>query len=145
MDRETYYYAIYCLMPNYGSDGECGDGSFAARYNERRALAIFVRNGAGDNARLLFERADQEIGVIRVADKPELTQTSSGMLLYTYIESGNFSLQGMDANQAWMTIRDIARQLDIPVEIDFEWRDKDGVEDVATRGRKARLSHSPKQ
>ena len=70
-------------MPNYGSEGKCGNGSiFAAQSNERRALAIFVRNGASDNARLLFERADQKIGVIRVADKPELVPTPAGRLLY---------------------------------------------------------------
>ena len=81
MER-SYYYAIYCLMPNYGSEGKCGDGSFAARYNERRALAIFVRHGAGENARLVFERADQEIAVIRVAGKSEIVPTPAGRLLY---------------------------------------------------------------
>ena len=63
---------------------------------------------------------------------------------YTYVESGNFALQGMDANQAWRAIRDLAGQLDIPVAVEFEWRDKD---DVATenRGRKARLSSLRKE
>ena len=63
---------------------------------------------------------------------------------YTYVESGNFALQGMDANQAWRVIRDLAGQLDIPVTVDFEWRDKDDVA-PENRGRKARLSSHRKE
>ena len=48
----------------------------------------------------------------------------------------NLALQGMDANQAWRAIRDLTGQLDIPVAVEFEWRDK---EDVATENRAGRL------
>ena len=63
---------------------------------------------------------------------------------YTYVESGNFALQGMDANQAWRAIRDLAGQLDIAVAVEFEWRDKDDVA-AENRGRKAKLSSLRKE
>jgi hypothetical protein len=50
----------------------------------------------------------------------------------------------MDANQAWRAIRDLAGQLDIPVAVEFEWRDKDDVA-AENRGRKARLSSLRKE
>lgn len=45
VDEQTYYYALYCLIPNHAPDeGKCDDGSFNSRYNRWRALAVFVRD-----------------------------------------------------------------------------------------------------
>jgi putative endonuclease len=82
VDGETYYYALYCLIPSYTTEkGECGDDSFIARYHRARGLAVFVRNPSRENARLLFERVDPEIGTVYY-EKPEIVHNPAGTLLY---------------------------------------------------------------
>jgi hypothetical protein len=82
VDGETYYYAIYCLIPSDTTEnGECGDYSFIARYHRARGLAVFVRNPSSENARLLFERVDREIAMV-YSEKPEIVRNSAGTLLY---------------------------------------------------------------
>jgi hypothetical protein len=81
VDGETYYYATYCLIPNYTTEkGECGDDSFIARYHRSRGLAVFVRSPSSENARLLFERVDADIGIVYFV-KPEILQNGAGLLL----------------------------------------------------------------
>jgi hypothetical protein len=82
VDGETYYYAIYCLIPSYTTEkGECGDDSFIARYHRARGSAVFVRNPSSENARLLFERVEREIATV-YSEKPEIVRNSAGTLLY---------------------------------------------------------------
>ena len=82
VDRQRYYYAIYCLVPSdTTTQGECGDDSFIARYHRQRALAIFARDSSGENTQLVFERASPEIGAV-LYEKPELIQNAAGTLLY---------------------------------------------------------------
>ena len=64
-----------------------------------------------------------------------LPRSSGGI---TYITNGDFAIQGMDANQAWLSILTVARELKLPVVVEFEWRDKDGAKHA---GRRGRLSH----
>lgn len=65
-DGQTYYYALYCLIPNYAPDkGQCNDGSFNASYHRQRGLAIFVHDASSSSARLLFERVAGDIGSLR--------------------------------------------------------------------------------
>jgi len=77
----TYYYALYCIIPNYVEAGSCGDSSFAAASHRRRGLAVFVRNPASPRAELLFERASIEIAS-QYSDKPEIIRNRFGTLLY---------------------------------------------------------------
>jgi len=82
VDGETYYYAIYCIIPNYTTEkSECGDESLDARYHRARGSAVFVRKASSENARLLFESVAREIGTIRT-EKPEIIHSSAGTLLY---------------------------------------------------------------
>jgi hypothetical protein len=54
VNGQTYYYATYCLIPNYAVDkGVCGDDSFNAPYYQQRGLAIFERRPSTESATLL--------------------------------------------------------------------------------------------
>jgi hypothetical protein len=46
---------------------------------------------------------------------------------YTYLDDVNLSVQGQDANAACRGIVAIARNLKMPVHLEFMWRDKDGA------------------
>lgn len=79
---QTFYYAIYCLLPNWAGSGEkCGDGSFAARYHGARALALFFRDAGGGNARLFLARSSAEMGIF-FYEKPEIVRHAADMFLY---------------------------------------------------------------
>ena len=47
---------------------------------------------------------------------------------YHYLPEVNFSVQGQDANAAWRGVAFIAQNLNVPVEVSFLWRNKDGAE-----------------
>jgi hypothetical protein len=82
VDGETNYYAIYCLIQNSAPPAKCGDGSFDAQYGDRRALAIFARNGSTETARLLFERTAEDVWLVHFREKPQMARTPAGTLLY---------------------------------------------------------------
>jgi hypothetical protein len=86
-DGQAYYYALYCLIPNYATDkGECNDGSLNARYHQHRGLAVFVHDASSSKARLLFERVAGEIGST-IYEQPRIIKATTGTLLYLPIES----------------------------------------------------------
>ena len=41
--------------------------------------------------------------------------------------AGGISVQGVDAHDAWRIAYGLARKLSLPVEMIFEWRDKEGA------------------
>jgi hypothetical protein len=108
-DGETYHYALYCLVPNDAPDrGRCNDGSFNADYHRQRGLAVFVREARSGNARLLFERVDGEVGLMRY-EKPRIIRAAAGTLLYLPIAyDGTGHLNGSEyflrANGGWEPI-----------------------------------------
>jgi len=59
---------------------------------------------------------------------------------YSYIADSGFSIQGVDANDAWRILFDLARKLDVALCADFKWREKEGA---AFPGKKARLTWQP--
>jgi hypothetical protein len=82
IDGQTYYYALYCLIPNLASGkGSCNDDSFNARYYRERGLAIFVADALNGNASLLFERVEGEIGRLRYS-QPQIIKPGAETLLY---------------------------------------------------------------
>jgi len=82
IDGKTYYYALYCLIPNLApGKGTCNDDSFNARYYRERGLAIFVGDASNDHASLLFERVEGEIGSLRYS-QPQIIKPAAGILLY---------------------------------------------------------------
>jgi hypothetical protein len=82
VDGDIYFYALYCLIRNDDTNkGKCGDDSFNGRYYRHRGLAIFTRGSTAEYARLLFERASNDIGVL-FYQKPQIIQSGAGVLLY---------------------------------------------------------------
>lgn len=59
---------------------------------------------------------------------------------FNYLPETNISVQGVDANLAWRNTLHLAKNLEVPIEIYFEWRDKEGA---AYRGEKAKLTWLP--
>jgi len=59
---------------------------------------------------------------------------------FHYIPEADISLQGLDANLAWTHSLGLARHLRLPVEVKFEWREKEGA---ANPGRVAMLQWTP--
>jgi hypothetical protein len=56
---------------------------------------------------------------------------------YTFIPEIGLSIQGQTANSAWRGAFHIARQLSIPIEVQFLWRDKEGAAFPGMTGRLA--------
>jgi hypothetical protein len=54
---------------------------------------------------------------------------------FSYLPKGDFSIQGLDSNLAWDASIRIARQLEIPVEVEFEWLTKERAAHPGERGR----------
>ena len=82
VEGQKYYYALYCLIPNFVPDNsKCGDGSLSAHFYSQRALAIFTSASAGGPLRLVFERANGDIGALFYLE-PEILRTAVGTILY---------------------------------------------------------------
>ncbi len=60
---------------------------------------------------------------------------------FHYVPDANISIQNVDANVAWRHVLHLARQLKVPVQVDFEWRN---VEGAAKPGQRGSLSWSPR-
>jgi hypothetical protein len=105
VDGRTYYYALYCLIPNYSKGKEtCGSGT----YYRSRGLAVFVQEGAGNTAQLVFERASSEIGMY-VYEKPQIIRNGAGTVLMLAIRldgtgAGNASEYYARKDGAWQRI-----------------------------------------
>ena len=59
---------------------------------------------------------------------------------YKYYPQYGMSIQGMDSNYAWRNTLALARQLDVPIEVNFQWYDK---EEATYPGQKGRLLYRP--
>jgi hypothetical protein len=59
---------------------------------------------------------------------------------FHFLPEVNISVQGVDANLAWRNTLHLAKSLKVPVEVWFEWRDKEGA---AYPGEIGKLSWSP--
>jgi hypothetical protein len=107
--NQVLHYTLYCLMPTYTrADATCAGDSFEARYHRARALAVFAGESSGDNVRLLFERAEPEIGTIYYA-KPEIVRHGADTLLHLPIAvdgtgHGNASEYYLRRADAWERI-----------------------------------------
>ncbi len=95
VDADTYYYAIYCLIPNWRNinEGHCGDDSVNAVSHRTTALAVFSAAPSQAGLQLAFERASGEIGVY-VYLQPSIVQSAAGTLLHlsiAYAGTGNIN------------------------------------------------------
>ncbi|MBG1259328.1 T4SS efffector SepA family protein [Nostoc commune] len=60
---------------------------------------------------------------------------------FHYLPEVNISIQGVDSNLAWRNTLHLMKNLKMPIEIHFEWRDKEGA---AHPGEKGKLIWSTK-
>lgn len=82
VDRQTLYFAVYCIIPNdVLNKGKCDSESENARYYQERGLAIFVRNNADGRIQLLFERAGLDLGLLYY-ERPRFLNMAAGTMLY---------------------------------------------------------------
>ncbi len=78
----TYYYVIYCIIPDYSSGpGKCGEESFPGQYYRERGLGIFVEEGAGNQTKLFLERGEPDIG-LNVYEKPVVVKNQFGTFMH---------------------------------------------------------------
>jgi hypothetical protein len=61
---------------------------------------------------------------------------------FRYLPEENISVQGVSAREAWRNALHLARDLNVPIEVTFEWLPK---EEAAYPGKKGRISWSPEQ
>jgi hypothetical protein len=61
---------------------------------------------------------------------------------YAYVRDGDFSVQGLDSNLAWESSLRLAREIRIPLRVEFVWLNKDGA---AHPGHRGILAWSPDQ
>jgi hypothetical protein len=80
VDGRLYYYALYCLVPSSNTQ-PCSTHNYGAE-----AVAIFVRDSALDEARLVLERSSKPIGR-EVYHKPEMTIGAAGTYLTVWATS----------------------------------------------------------
>ncbi len=76
-------------------------------------------------ARLAHERAYQALGSFDALQRATTARIQKGRFEdqgYVYLHSIDISLQGMDANQSWNSVAELARQMRVPVEAHFQWR-----------------------
>src|SRR5687768_5895998 len=95
VDGETYYYAIYCLIPaaSDADSGKCGDDSFSAQYHRARGLAVFARATSERDVRLIFERVSGDLGMYAYRE-PVMAPSAVGTLLQLAIAfdgTGNYN------------------------------------------------------
>ena len=126
--NRTLLYAIYCIMPGWTKDGtRCGSESVGAGYHRARALAVFSRDETQSTARLLFSRAEPEIGILPY-EKPRLVRTAAGIILHLPIVvdgtgHGNSSEYYLGHNGEWERIdseswvKDVVARLPAGLEI----------------------------
>ena len=53
---------------------------------------------------------------------------------FKYVPESKFSIQGLDSNLAWASSLRLAKKLDVPIEIEFEWYLKEGAAYPGKRG-----------
>lgn len=113
---------------------------------------IKVRLGDREMTRTNWNRLAQEVhvlGIESLGSFEKLSQATPANVAkgkrvdngYTYLPNANFSLQGMDARNSWLSSLAIARALSIEIEVLFEWIDKP---EAAYPGEKGRVKWEPK-
>jgi hypothetical protein len=111
VEGKTYYYALYCLIPNWAvAKGKCdaGSDSFNARLYSHQAVAIFVKENAADSVRLAYEQSSLELGMYHY-EKPTLLHNASGVILHVHTEltgtgHGNASQYFLHDPRGWHRI-----------------------------------------
>lgn len=81
-------------------------------------------------------------GAIQKASGANLRQGKYEDNGYKYLPSADLSIQGVGADLAWDHCLRLARAINVPITVTFEWRDKEGA---AHRGKRGILEWNPKE
>jgi len=126
--QQTYYYALYCLMPNYEpTQAKCGGDSYPALSRRQNGMAVFVGNTANARVALLFERIGDQWSTL-IYDQPQILKVAAGTLLYLPIRvdgTGHFNVSDyfIRDNGTWKPVeaegwlKDLAKRLPAGLEI----------------------------
>ncbi|MBE0658192.1 MAG: hypothetical protein IH602_10915 [Bryobacteraceae bacterium] len=83
VEGDRYYYAAYCLMPNYvDKESKCGDKSFSASSNSHRGMAILARDRLSGTTRVVYRIVGAEIGLFHFRKKPLIVRHGGETLLW---------------------------------------------------------------
>jgi hypothetical protein len=53
---------------------------------------------------------------------------------FKYVPEAGLSIQGLDSNLSWSSALRLAKKLSVPIEVEFEWHEKDGAANPGKRG-----------
>jgi hypothetical protein len=99
--------------------------------------------------RIKSQRRGMHTHLIRLIPKERLAKTDEARRLiivnfvpgekkdegYRFVPELGISVQGQDAKDSWKGASHIAKQLGVPVEVEFLWRMKEGAEFPGVTGR----------
>ena len=98
-------------------------------------------NGILDRLHVLGRERLGSFAALRAASGANLKDEKYTNDGYRYLPEINVSIQGVDSNLAWSHSLGLARALDVPIEVKFMWRQKEGA---ARPGETAVLRWAPK-
>jgi hypothetical protein len=97
-------------------------------------------NGVLDYLHVLARQRLNSFDALRRASGANVREGRYEESGYRYLPEADLSIQGVDANLAWDHSLGLARTLDVPIQVRFEWRHKEGA---ARPGEVAILEWSP--
>jgi len=97
-------------------------------------------NGLMDHLHVMALKRLGSFDALRRATAANLREGKYEESGYRYLPEAGFSIQGVDANLAWDHSLRVARALETPIEVRFEWRHKEGA---ARPGEEALLTWAP--
>lgn len=84
-------------------------------------------NGVLDYLHVLARQRFENFELVRRATGANVREGRYEESGYRYIPEADLSIQGVDANDGWDHSLRLARALEIPLEVRFEWREKEGA------------------
>ncbi len=101
VDGQSYYYAIYCLMPGYSmGEGGCRSKSYTAQIYRARAMAVFVADREAGSAGVWKEFSNPDIGLMWY-DKPQLIVNPFGTILQIPIHLDGTGAGNVSESYLW--------------------------------------------
>ncbi len=91
-------------------------------------------NGLRENLHVVALKRLGSFDALKRASGARLRQGRHERDGFKYLPEADLSIQGVDANLAWDHSFKLARALEIPIKVVFEWRDKEGAVHPGQRG-----------
>jgi hypothetical protein len=91
-------------------------------------------NGLLDYLHVLALKHLGSFDALKRASASQIRQGRYEQLGFGYVPDGDISIQGVDANMAWDHSLRLARTIEVPIKLIFEWREKEGAAHPGKRG-----------